>query len=136
MPRLNSRMKLAMATIVVACLAGAAFGQNSGAGTITGTLRDPSGAVVPGASVTLRNTDTRIERKTATTEAGIYSAPFLKPGPYEVSVSKTGFSSVLRKDLTLQVGQTLTVDFSMGLQTAQELVTVSGQAGVVDTEKT
>src|SRR5713226_6689204 len=115
----------------LALLAASAFGQTSGSGTITGTLKDPSGAVVPGAAVTIRNTDTSIDRKTQTTEAGIYTATFLRPGHYEINVSKPGFSSVLRKDLTLQVGQTLTIDFSMGLQTAQELITVNGQAGVV-----
>src|SRR5258705_318327 len=117
-------------------LAGSAFGQTSGSGTITGTLKDPSGAVVPAAAVTIRNTDTGIDRKTQTTEAGIYTATFLKPGHYEINVSKPGFSTVLRKDLTLQVGQTLTIDFSMGIQAAQELITVNGQAGAVDTEKT
>src|SRR5882724_2025891 len=120
----------------LALLASSAFGQTSGSGTITGTLKDPSGAVVPGAAVTIRNTDTGIDRKTQTTEAGIYTATFLRPGHYEINVSKPGFSSVLRKDLTLQVGQTLTVDLSMGIQAAQELITVSGQAGAVDTEKT
>src|SRR5882724_10921059 len=120
----------------LALLASSAFGQTSGSGTITGTLKDPSGAVVPGAAVTIRNTDTGIDRKTQTTEAGIYTATFLRPGHYEINVSKPGFSSVLRKDLTLQVGQTLTVDLSMGIQAAQELITVNGQAGVVDTEKT
>jgi hypothetical protein len=99
-------------------------------------LVDPSGAVVPGASVTIRNTDTGIERKTETTDAGIYNAPFLKPGNYEISVKKPGLTSLLRKGLTLQVGQTLSVDFSMEVQTAQEIVTVNAEAGVVDTEKT
>jgi hypothetical protein len=121
---------------LLASFAGAAFAQTAGSGTITGTLTDPSGAVVPGAEVLVKNTDTGIERKTASNEAGIYNATFLRPGHYEVSASKAGFASVLRKELTLQVGETMTVDFSMILKTAQELVTVTGQESVVDTEKT
>src|SRR5271157_2777164 len=121
---------------LLAVFAGPAFPQNAGSATITGTLTDPSGAFVPGATVTIRNTDTAIERKIESNEAGIYSAPFLAPGHYEVSAGKTGFASVVRKELTLQVGQTLTVNFSMTVQATQTEVTVMGQADVVDTEKT
>src|SRR5215467_736330 len=74
------------------------FAQTSGSGTITGTLTDPSGAVVPGGDVSITNTDTGIERKTTSNEAGIYNVTFLRPGHYEVGASKTGFTSVLRKE--------------------------------------
>jgi hypothetical protein len=121
---------------LLAVFAGPAFPQNAGSATITGTLTDPSGAFVPGAAVTIRNTDTAIERKIESNEAGIYVAPFLPPGHYEVRAGKSGFAAVVRKDLTLQVGQTLTVNFAMTVQAAQTEVTVTGQADVVDTEKT
>jgi hypothetical protein len=121
---------------LLAVFAGPAFPQLAGSATVTGTLTDPSGAFVPGASVTIRNTDTAIERKIESNEAGLYSAPFLPPGNYEVRASKAGFAAVVRTDLTLQVGQTLTVNFSMVVQAAQTEVTVTGQAEVVDPEKT
>ena len=121
---------------LLAFFAGPAFPQGAGSATITGTLTDPSGAFVPGAAVTIRNADTAIERRIDTNDAGVYSAPFLPPGHYEVSAGKSGFASVLRKDLVLQVGQTLTVNFSMTVQANQTEVTVTGQADVVDTEKT
>jgi hypothetical protein len=121
---------------LLAVFAGPAFPQNAGSATITGTLTDPSGAFVPGAAVTIRNTDTAIERKIESNEAGIYSAPFLPPGHYEVHAGKAGFAAVARTDLTLQVGQTLTVNFAMTVQAAQTEVTVTGQADVVDAEKT
>src|ERR1017187_1303780 len=125
-------------TLVLALLVATprARAQGAGSGTISGTVTDPSGSVVPGASVVLRNTGTAIERKTETNDAGIYQAPFMQPGQYEVRASKTGFSTVLHKDLTLQVGQTLSVDFSLTVQTSQQEVTVSSQAEIVDTEKT
>src|SRR5260370_20785368 len=128
--------KTALRIFTLVLLAGAALAQTAGSGTITGTVSDPSGAVVPGAAVSIRNTDTDIERKIESNEAGIYNATFLRPGHYQVGASKTGLGSVLRKDLTLQVGQTLTVDFSMSLTTTQEKVTVTGRESVVDTEKT
>jgi hypothetical protein len=133
--RQTSLIVLSLLALLVV-VAGPAFPQNAGSATITGTLTDPSGAFVPGASVTIRNADTSIERKIESNEAGIYSAPFLPPGHYEVHASKAGFASVVRKDLTLQVGQTLSVNFSMTVQATQTEVTVTGQADVVDTEKT
>jgi hypothetical protein len=128
--------KIIRSVIFLAALSGAAFSQTSGSGTISGTLTDPRGAVIPGAGVTIRNTDTGIERVLATNEVGLYSAPFLQPGHYQVTASKTGFTKVVRKDLTLQVGQTLTIDLSLPIETAQETVTVTGEAPVVDPEKT
>jgi hypothetical protein len=112
------------------------FGQTAGAGTITGTLTDQQNAVVPDASVTVHNTDTGIDRATSTNGSGIYVAPFLPPGHYEVTASKTGFAKLIRKDLTLDVGQIMTIDFHMPVRTTQETVTVSAENPLVDTEKT
>jgi hypothetical protein len=103
---------------------------------MTGTITDPSGASVPSAEVAIRNTDTNVEVRYQSNEAGIYVAPFLQPGRYEVRAGKTGFEAVLRKELTLQVGQTLKMDFSLALKTTQEVLTVTGEAPVVDAEKT
>ena len=128
--------KLAGIVALLTLVAGLAYSQTTGAGTITGTITDPSGSVVPEAMVTVKNVDTGIERKIATNAAGLYVASFMQPGRYEIGVTKPGLSTVLRKDLTLQVGQTLTLDFSMTLQTTQEMVTVTTEAPVVDTEKT
>lgn len=116
--------------------AGPAFAQGAGSATVTGAISDPSGSSVPGAAVVIRNTDTGIERRTETSDAGIFEAPFLPPGHYEVQASKAGFADVLRKELVLQVGQTLTVNLSMAVKAAQQVVTVTGEAPVVDAEKT
>jgi hypothetical protein len=114
----------------------AALSQTAGSATITGSVTDPSGSVVPAATVTIRNTDMGIERKTETSDAGVYTAAFLQPGHYEVEVAKAGFTSVLRKDLSLQVGQTLAIDLKMTVQSTQAEITVTGEAPVVDPEKT
>ena len=93
-----------------------AFGQAAGSGTITGTITDPSGATVPKATIILHNADTGAERRTETSDSGVYVANFLQPGHYEVRAEKAGFASILRKDLTLQVGQTLSVDLAMKVE--------------------
>ena len=113
-----------------------ALSQGAGSGTITGSITDASGAVVPAANVTIRNTDTGIERKTQTSDAGVYSAAFLPPGPYSLEAGKPGFASVLHKDLMLQVGQTLAINVSLSVQGTQQEVTVTGAAPLVDAEKT
>jgi hypothetical protein len=132
--------KLVVAAAVVAVVSfwttGIASGQTAGAGTITGTLTDPSGAVVPNASVVVHDADTGVDRSTTTNDAGIYLATFLQPGHYELTVSKTGFATVERKDLTLLVGQTLQMDLQLPVRTTQETVTVTGEAPVLDPDKT
>lgn len=122
--------------VLVAALCGPAWGQITGSGLISGTLTDPNGSVVPGASVVIKNLDTGTELPLASNDVGLYTAPFLQPGRYEITATKAGFAKVVRTGLTLQVGQTLTVDLSLPLQATQELVTVSGDADIVDTSKT
>src|ERR1044071_3120919 len=121
---------------LAACVCLNLAAQTTGAGTITGTISDPSGAVVPAASVSVRNTDTQVDRVLSSNEAGIFVAKFLQPGPYEITVTKQGFTKTVRKDLTLQVGQSLTVNLTLPVQAANETVTVTGESPVVDTEKT
>ncbi len=122
--------------IAVFLICGAVWGQITGSGLISGTLTDPNGGVVPGATVVVKNMDTGTELPLATNDVGVYTAPFLKPGRYEITATKTGFAKVVRSGLTLQVGQTMTVDLAMPIESAQALVTVTGDADIVDTSKT
>ena len=122
--------------LVLMALGGPAWGQITGSGLISGTLTDPNGGVVPSATVTVRNLDNGTERVFSTNEVGIYSAPFLPPGRYEISAAKAGFAKVVRSGLTVQVGQNLTIDLAMPLQATSEQVTVTSDADVVDTSKT
>jgi len=113
----------------------AAFSQG-GTGTITGTITDPKGLAVPDAKVSILNTDTGIDRPLATTDAGVYTATFLQPGHYQVAVTKDGFSTWVRKDLLLQVGQTLTIDAPLTVGTAVQQVTVTGEAPLIEPDRT
>src|SRR5579871_1214495 len=125
-----------LCAIMIAIAAAGAAAQATGSGTITGRILDPQGLPVAGAAVTVRGTDTHVETPLVTNDAGIYQAFFLPPGPYEIAVSKTGFANLVRKELSLQVGQTLTIDLSLSVKSTQTEVTVTGEAPVVDTEKT
>ena len=115
---------------------GAAFAQ-SDTGTITGTITDPKGLAMSGASVLVHNADTGADLKPiVTTDAGIYVLTLLPPGNYDVTASQTGFSTVQHKGVMLEVGQTVRIDFSMPVATQQSLVTVTTEVPVLETEKT
>jgi hypothetical protein len=109
--------------------------QGAGTAEIRGTITDQTGAVVLDAKVVVRSLDTDAERNLATNDAGIYLAPLLQPGRYEVTVTKQGLATVKRENLNLEVGQILVVDLSLPLKTTQESITVTGEAGLVETEK-
>src|SRR5437016_2123900 len=102
-------------------------------GEITGEVKDPSGAVVPGAMVTATNTGTNALRSTVTNEAGIYSFPSLVPGLYSVKVALPGFQPVARS-IELQVQQTARVDFTLAVGQTSETIQVSDFAQLLTTE--
>ena len=112
-----------------------AWGQ-AGTGAITGTVTDPAGAVVPGASVVVHNAATGTDSTQVSNEAGIYSAPQLQPGPYSMTVSKAGFATIDRKGLTVEVGRTVTINFALTVRAGAETISVVEEAPVVDTDKT
>lgn len=112
-----------------------AFAQG-GTGTISGTVSDPKGLAVTDARVSILNLDTGISRPPlTTTDSGLYTSPFLQPGHYQVSVNKDGFQSYVRKDLVLQVGQTLTIDVQLAIGTTAAEITVTGEAPVIEPDR-
>ncbi|MBV9743429.1 MAG: TonB-dependent receptor, partial [Acidobacteriia bacterium] len=125
------RTLLAAASILL--YAASAFGQ-AGTGTITGTVADPAGAVVAGAPVEVRNTETNVPYPAETTATGIYTVTRLPPGPYSVTVSAPGFKKLLRSGLTVDAGQTLPLNLTLEVGSASESVTVSAEATLLKTE--
>src|SRR5271170_1809864 len=117
------------------CGAAGLFAQ-AGSGTVTGTLTDPSGAIVPGAAVAILNTNTGVVRNTTTNGSGIYVGAFLQPDNYTVTVSKAGFATENRKNLVVEVGRTMTIDFSMTVQKGSDTITVTSETPVLDSGKT
>jgi outer membrane receptor protein involved in Fe transport len=115
---------------------GAAAQSAAAGGAIEGTVTDQSGAVLPGVTVTIRNTATGVTRETTTEQSGLYRAPLLPVGPYEVTAALAGFSTTRRPNLTLSIGQTLTVDVSLKVSGTQEEVTVTAEAPVIEPART
>ena len=104
-------------------------------GTIQGTVEDANGAVVPGANVEIKNLDTNLSRVVTTDQEGRFTALALPPGNYSVTVSKQGFATTELPRTALNVGQALTVPFSLKISEVAERVTITSTQ-VVDTVKT
>ncbi|MBI4464893.1 MAG: carboxypeptidase regulatory-like domain-containing protein, partial [Acidobacteria bacterium] len=101
-------------------------------GTISGVVSDATGAVVPAASVTVRNVETGATRTLPTDAQGRYRAPNLSVGRYEVQVSLTGFQTAVRSGITLTVGQEAAVNFTLEVGQVTERVEVTGEAPLVE----
>jgi len=107
------------------------FPQTSTA-TLLGTVRDPSGAVVPDAQVTIRNVGTNAERPVLSNEVGEYAAPLLQPGEYEVVVQIAGFKRFVQSGITLRVNDVLSVPIPLQVGLETEEVTVQSDASVLE----
>src|SRR5580698_10220898 len=108
----------ALFALVVLLFSPLTHAQTAGAGTVSGTVTDSSHAVLPGISVSVTNVDTGVAHAYTTNSDGLYVAPFLQPGHYKVTATGGGFGSVAASGLTLQVGETLTIDLTMAVQSA------------------
>ena len=108
-----------------------ALGQTTG--TISGTVTDEKGAVIPNATVTARNVDRNISRTLQTGSDGNYRFENLPVGPYEVTVEATGFSKYVQSGITLILNQNAVVDVGMKAGGVQEVVNVTENAALINT---
>ncbi|MBL8295562.1 MAG: carboxypeptidase regulatory-like domain-containing protein, partial [Bryobacterales bacterium] len=116
--------------VLLTLLAGASFAQEFRA-TLQGTITDPSQAVVAGATATLRNTGTGVERQAITSDLGHYLFSFVAPGNYTLTVSAPGFKNVVREKISLSVSQDARLDLQLEVGAAAETVTVSSEISLV-----
>lgn len=100
---------------------------------ITGTVVDPTGAVVPGASVTVKNDETNTTSHTKTGTAGTYSVTGLTPGHYSVTVSAEGFKTVNQSGIVVETATTATINFSLATGTQQQTVHITSNAIALNT---
>jgi hypothetical protein len=110
------------------------LGQTSNQGAITGTISDPSGAVVPGVTVVGTNVETGVTRTVRTNNEGIYKLNFLLPGRYKISAKAKGFQEGVVNGLTVTVGQLLRTDVQMKVGSPTQQVVVSATAAALNVD--
>src|SRR4051812_36277703 len=103
-------------------------------GQISGTVKDAQGAVVPGATVTVTNTQTQIARNTVTDSSGFFTVPNLAPGRYDISAELEGFKKAVRTGVQLDAASALTMDFALDTGALTESVTVTADTAALQTD--
>ena len=121
---------LSLATLMICAVSAA--GQSTA--TLSGTVTDPSGAVVPAAHITVHSLQTGLDRELATDSAGIYVVPSLQPGDYEVVATAPGFSKVTIKKVTLDVDRKVSANISLPVASAGATVQVQSAASQIETQ--
>src|SRR5437879_5028496 len=124
-----------MTLVALLCSAKAAWGQDVTA-SITGTVSDPSGAAVVGATVTAKSVERGITYTAVTNDSGIYRIAQLPVGSYELKVEKTGFASVAYPAFVLTLNQVARIDVALKVGQVTQIVEVTGAAPVLKTEAT
>jgi hypothetical protein len=132
MRKLESPVLLLM---LVLCLAVSTYAQSSTVGSISGTVRDPQGAVVPKTEVTITEETTGAARTVMTDDGGFYSVQSLPVGRYAVSVAPQGFKKTVSTGVELHVGDKLAVNLNVEVGTVDETVTVTSEANPVETRR-
>ncbi|MGI4829905.1 MAG: carboxypeptidase regulatory-like domain-containing protein [Janthinobacterium lividum] len=120
------------ASIVVSAAVGMAHAQSTA--TLTGVVTDPTGAVLPGAAITIRGLDTGLDRTLTTDSGGVYTAPSLQPGPYSIQITSSGFGSFSVQRVVLLVDQTTSLNAKLTLGSSAQTVEVESTAPIVDSD--
>ncbi len=102
--------------------------------TVQGRVTDPTGAVAPGAKITITNARSGVKSTTTSNTQGAYTMPFLQPGTYDILVKSPGFKPALRSGVALDVDQTAGIDFALQVGEASQTVEVQGGAPLLQTE--
>jgi len=116
---------------LVAALSVPLFGQ-SGRGTITGTVTDSTGGVMPGVEIVATDMDTGVETRGVTTDVGMFRLPYVTPGRYKVSAILSGFKTAVRENVQVLITSTVTLDFQLEVGDLSEQVTVSTTAPLLE----
>jgi hypothetical protein len=126
-------MRPLLLALCVLLLVPMAFGQ-SDRGTITGTVSDPTNAIIPGVTIVAINTDNSLKYETITTETGNYSLAQLPAGAYQLTAELPGFKRYVRQGINVLVAQTLRIDISLEIGAATDEVTITADAPLLRTE--
>lgn len=122
-----------LGVFLFAFVTGSLWSQSIVSGDLHGTVTDPSGAVISGATVTLKNVDTGATQTTVTNNTGAYRFSLLKPGTYQVSVTQAGFQQTTSK-AQVGVGQSTTADLRLAVGQSSQTVEVTAETPLVQTD--
>src|SRR5258706_717053 len=131
MKEMGFTLMLVIVLVVWVFWTGQAYAQVSGA-TLSGTVMDSSGAVIPNAQVAITDVATGVTRTVSSGSAGLYTAPNLLPATYEVRVTAPGFSTQVQKGVTLTVGAQQALDIKMQVGQVRQTVQVTAEAPTVE----
>src|SRR5262245_5738568 len=129
--RLRHLRHLPFLFLLLGLIPASSYAQNA---TIVGTVTDPSGAVMPNVNVTVTNAETSWTRTIPTNDSGQYVVPDIPIGHYSVKAEASGFKISEQKDVVVQVGDRLRIDFQMKVGTSSETVTVEANSIAVQAD--
>lgn len=126
-------MRLLSCAVALIALAASLSGQNPSA-SVVGRVTDPTGSIIPGASIKVSNLDTNISQQAMSNDIGDFTVPYLKPGRYSLEASAAGFRTYRRLEFSLVVDQALRLNIPLEIGAAAESVTVTEAPPVINTE--
>ena len=135
-PRCRTWLTVALATCALLVAAPRPAAAQFDRGTLSGTVTDQQGAVVPGVTITVTNQATQQSRSTVTDGSGFYTVPLLEPSRYDISAELDGFKKVSRQNVQLDAGASITLAFALEAGAMTEVVTVTAEAAPLQTDVT
>jgi len=128
------RVRVVIPFLTICCVAFLAVDALAQTASIVGTVKDPSGAVLPGVSITIKNTGTGLTRELITNETGDYTVPLLPIGTYEIGAGLPGFKTATKSGITLKIDDRIRVDFKLEVGDITEKIVVTETAPLVQSE--
>ena len=129
--KLRNRLGIGLIALVL-LLAMPVLAQNSG--IISGRVTDPTGAVVPGAQITVTQTDTNVDSVSQSNSEGLFRVPGLRDGPYKLAVAASGFKKAVREGFNLRIGENLDVEMTLEVGAVSEAVEVTAALPLLETQ--
>ena len=128
--KVASALLAAAVAVLLPCQSKAQTGQ----GTLVGSVADPSGAAIVNVAVRITNVRTGVSSTTVTNQQGIYRAPYLNPGMYQITFEANGFKKLVRSNIQVRSSETLRVDTTLEVGAVVEAIEVSAAATLLETE--